>query len=151
MRGLFLTILLAISSVVYAGDNYQGKLSGEYEIVQIPHSDAFHIETAPAYGSQVRLKPSEVETCERRARVGAAAHQHAMLGKDMRDQLTLWDDQIGKVKADITEVEQKNLREILIVSWTVHRRHPDMSSNEFGDLLYDVCYKEAQANPKTKT
>lgn len=151
MRGFIMTILLTISFGAFASDyqNYSQRLSGDHTFITIPNSDKFEFIKAPT-APRVTLKPSEIKTCELRARMGASALVRAHDGVSRIQQLEAYDALISEKDFELSAYEKQKLREILIMSNTVYERHPDMPTEEFGDILYDVCFSELESNTKTE-
>jgi len=130
MRLLFTCILICLSFSATANVTKQEPLikSG----IDLPY-----ILTGP------RITQPDHLFCARRAGVGAAAHEFALMGGQIESQLKAWDEFTMSIRGDnINTTELTILRQIISYAWEAIEEFPNVGSREYGDFIYAACVKE---------
>jgi len=132
MRGLFLSIILLLSSAIQADP--------------IMITTPYH----PVLADQLTMQDDAL--CRKQAQISAKALQNAVkLGISLDEQLKVWDEFTESDAADeYSKEELATQRELISMAWIMAETYPDLKPNEYGDYIYSSCAFDKINDPKVK-
>jgi len=125
MRKLIFGLLFLVTFNVYANQSID-----DTWIEKIPYY--------PPTSSRVTLVDSE--SCEIQATLGTLALHNAKYGITLEEQMESWDTFLHSDKAQLYTQDELDLgRNIIVFAWTVIKRYPEISPDDYGDSVFDAC------------